>query len=175
VLSSWINTVLKGRRWEFALLVLFLLGLFLRGLHIWVNFDCDDVIMVIYFWILGGVWPWSWWRLMTGGRGGKKCQKNDDVICEWPLIKTQKWVEPRIKILRGHIRAGNFSFISTLFVLHQDYKTSPLTKAVNSTHFLVFVKISLLLLIILSPHALTWGQSTYSLTFSYLYWINQPI
>ena len=38
VLSSWIKTVLKGQRWEFALLVLFLLGLFLRftQLHIWV-------------------------------------------------------------------------------------------------------------------------------------------
>ena len=48
--------------------------------------DCDDVIMVIYFWILGGVWPW--WRLMTrGGEGGKKCQKIDDVICEWPHLK----------------------------------------------------------------------------------------
>ena len=45
--------------------------------------DCDDVIMVIYFWILGGFGHADdWWQ-----EGGEKCQKIDDVICEWPQLK----------------------------------------------------------------------------------------
>jgi hypothetical protein len=44
----------------------------------------------------------------------------------------------------GAISGRAIFFISTLFVLHQGNKTSPTNyKAVSSTHFRVFVKISL--------------------------------
>ena len=47
------------------------------------GFDCDDIIMVTYFWILGGFGHADdWWQ-----EGGEKCQKIDDVICEWPQLK----------------------------------------------------------------------------------------
>ena len=38
--------------------------------------DCDDVIMVIYFWILGGFGhDDDWWQDDKGGRGVKNAEK----------------------------------------------------------------------------------------------------
>ena len=54
------------------------------------GFDCDDVIMLIYFWILGGFGhDDDWWQ---EGGGGKKCRTIDDVICEWPLKEAHAYI-----------------------------------------------------------------------------------
>jgi hypothetical protein len=83
--------------------------------------------------------------------------------------------DPRLKF-RGAISGwAIFSLYQVFLFCIKTIQHHQLTKAVSSTHFGVCVKISLLFVIFLSPHALPWGRTSYSLTFSYLFWINQPI
>jgi hypothetical protein len=74
----------------------------------------------------------------------------------------------RLKLC-GSISGRAIFIMSTLFVLHQDYKHHQLTEAVSSTHFWVFVKISLFLVnYIVSTTTRVRSNKLISLTFSYI-------
>ena len=61
-------------------------------------------------------------------------------------------------------QGGQSSLYQLFWFYSKTLKHHQLTEAVSSTHFWVFVKISFFLFIILFPHALAWGQTSYSLS-----------
>jgi hypothetical protein len=95
------------------------------------------------------------------------CNCNCSICYMWNVKEniehSQKWAATdqnfAVPYQGGQSSLHNFSLVYIKTIKHHQ-----LTKAVRSTHFWVFVKIPLFLLIILFPQALARGQTSFSLS-----------